>query len=371
MKKYESSKGKSDNTDFEAPQPATLKKGTAKGFLNIPTGALINSYSAVLAAKDKIDELPARKGKFNNSQKIEVLGNGKVRQITFTSEKVKITITIPDFHRLKTPAKKIFKIALNKINEQAVHNGKLARKYVSFPLADLIRKGLYTTPQSARVGFRSAMATLMALQVQCIVKESKKKTITIDEASSLFVRRSIKNGQCLIYLNEYINWGAVIQYFTYAPKYFFDLSDKAGSLLDYVVSLARQNVRKIEEKGYFTISLRAIQSYALMLPSEKGNDHPGRDIIEPIKKAVEEIQSQQEAYYHNKDLQLSAVYDPNASIEDQLDRGYLKVAISGDFAEPFKALSKSKAQKTKETKAKNDKIMELAIAKALAKKGDA
>jgi hypothetical protein len=53
--------------------------------------------------------------------------------------------------------------------------------------------------------------------------------------------------------------------------------------------LARQRVRDIEEKGYFTIGLRAVQE-RLNLPSEVGNKDPQRTIKELLEEAVTAIE---------------------------------------------------------------------------------
>lgn len=206
------------------------------------------------------------------------------------------------------------------------------------------------------------------------VKVEVEETEEIEETTGgkdvlevLFTGGRIEKGQCFIYLNPRINWSFLTQYFTILPTYYFRLSNRASDLLYYIFYLARQHTRDIEERGYFTISFRAIQ-HKLSLPSEKGAANPQRDIKDAIEDTIEQIEDAHKATYDNMEFSLLPVCDDTAPITDYLDNGYLKVELKGAFASNFIAISKETEKQIAEAKKRQQKIQEKAIAIATAKK---
>ena len=53
-----------------------------------------------------------------------------------------------------------------------------------------------------------------------VMQKGRRKT-SIDDLSVLFVRGRIENNQCYLYMNPYVDWNFLAQYFTKIPKYFF------------------------------------------------------------------------------------------------------------------------------------------------------
>lgn len=362
------------NQQAQALQPvAPLKPLEQKDFYNVPDSTASNLILETLGAGADIADLPARKRQVNHSTTLEVLESGKRRQVSLKTQKASVTIELADIDKLtgsNKPAKKLFVLALIKANEQAIHDGQLTKNYISFPLQELIDTGFYSTPQSARKGFNAGMDTLTSLKIKGHIQQTKKKGSSIDALEVLFTGARIERGQCTIFFNERISWSFIAQYFTILPRYYFRLPNRASDLLYYIFYLARQHTKDIEERGYFTISFRAIQ-HRLQLPSEVGNNNPDRTIKQPIEEAIEQIEDGHSGLYGNEDFSLLPVYDEYAPIASFLDNGYLRVELKGSFAETFIAISKDTAKQIEAAQKWQARITEKAVAINTAKKLEA
>lgn len=352
---------------------APLKPVEQRDFYNVPDSTASNLILETLGAGAAIADLPARKRQVNHSTTLEVLESGKCRQVSLKTQKASVTIELADIDKLtgsNKPAKKLFVLALIKANEQAIHDGQLTKNYISFPLQELIDTGFYSTPQSARKGFNAGMDTLTSLKIKGHIQQTKKKGSSIDALEVLFTGARIERGQCTIYFNERISWSFIAQYFTILPRYYFRLPNRASDLLYYIFYLTRQHTKDIEERGYFTISFRAIQ-HRLQLPSEVGNNNPDRTIKQPIEEAIEQIEDGHSGLYGNEDFSLLPVYDEYAPIANFLDNGYLRVELKGSFAETFIAISEDTAKQIEAAQKRQARITEKAIAINTAKKLEA
>lgn len=352
---------------------APLKPVEQRDFYNVPDSTASNLILETLGAGAAIADLPARKRQVNHSTTLEVLESGKRRQVSLKTQKASVTIELADIDKLtgsNKPAKKLFVLALIKANEQAIHDGQLTKNYISFPLQELIDTGFYSTPQSARKGFNAGMDTLTSLKIKGHIQQTKKKGSSIDALEVLFTGARIERGQCTIFFNERISWSFIAQYFTILPRYYFRLPNRASDLLYYIFYLARQHTKDIEERGYFTISFRAIQ-HRLQLPSEVGNNNPDRTIKQPIEEAIEQIEDGHSGLYGNEDFSLLPVYNEYAPIANFLDNGYLRVELKGSFAETFIAISKDTAKQIEAAQKRQARITEKAIAINTAKKLEA
>ncbi len=351
-------------------QPQTaLQPIESTGFYNMPDSPASDLIYEVLGAGANIADIPARKKLINHSANIEVLESGNKRKIAVVSQKSEITVELSDIEKLagsNKTAKKFLALSLIKANEQAIHDGILSRDYISFPLQELIDIGFYSTPQSARKGFRAGFDVLTSIKIGGKVQKTKKREIVQESVRVLFTGYDIDKGQCVVYLNDHINWAFLAQYFTILPRYYFKLSNRASDLLYYIFFLARQHTRDIEERGYFTISFRAIQS-RLQLPSEVGNGNPYKTIKQPIEEAVAELEAEHSLLYGNTEFQLLPICDENASIGNYLDGGYLKVTLQGDFAKTFIALSQETAKQIDQAQKRQERITEKAVAIKTAK----
>lgn len=361
------------NYNSKAPQPLKPIKQGESSFYNVPDSTASNLILETLGAGADIADLPDRKRQVNHSTTLEVLESEKRRQVSLKTQKASVTIELADIDKLtgsNKPAKKLFVLALIKANEQAIHEGQLTKNYVSFPLQELIDTGFYSTPQSARKGFNAGMDTLTSLKIKGHIQQTKKKGSSIDALEVLFTGARIERGQCTIFFNERISWSFIAQYFTILPRYYFRLPNRASDLLYYIFYLARQRTKDIEERGYFTISFRAIQ-HRLQLPSEVGNNNPDRTIKQPIEEAIEQIEDGHSGLYGNEDFSLLPVYDEYAPIASFLDNGYLRVELKGSFAETFIAISKDTAKQIEAAQKRQARITEKAVAINAAKKLEA
>lgn len=352
---------------------APLKPVEQRDFYNVPDSTASNLILETLGAGAAIADLPARKRQVNHATTLEVYEDGQRRQVQLKTQKASVTIELADIDKLtgsNKPAKKLFVLALIKANEQAIHEGQLTKNYVSFPLQALIDTGFYSTPQSARKGFNAGMDTLTSLKIKGHIQQTKKKGSSIDALEVLFTGARIERGQCTIFFNERISWSFIAQYFTILPRYYFRLPNRASDLLYYIFYLARQHTKDIEERGYFTISFRAIQ-HRLQLPSEVGNNNPDRTIKQPIEEAIEQIEDGHSGLYGNEDFSLLPVYDEYAPIASFLDNGYLRVELKGSFAETFIAISKDTAKQIEAAQKRQARITEKAVAINTAKKLEA
>lgn len=338
-------------------------------FYNVPDSTASNLILETLGAGEGIADLPARKRQINHNTTYEVLEDGRRRQVSLVNPKAKVTIELADIDKLtgsNKPAKKLFVLSLIKANEQAIFDGQLTKDYISFPLQELIDIGFYKTPQSARTGFKAGMDALTSLKIKGHIQQTKKRGSTIDALEVLFTGANIKGGQCTVYFNPRISWSFIAQYFTILPRYYFKLPNRASDLLYYIFFLARQHTKDIEERGYFTIGFRAIQ-HRLQLPSEVGLNNPQRDIKQPIEDAIEALETEHSKLYHNTEFSLLPVYDEAASVKDFLDNGYLKVTLTGAFAETYIAISKDTAKQIEAAQKRQARIMEKAVAIKTAK----
>lgn len=336
-----------------------------KSFYSVPTSPATNGVLKVLSSgKDNLAKMGSRAKTVSHSQQIEVLQNGEKRLIRVNSSNSTVELELADIEKLtgsNKTAKKLFIFNLIKMNEQAYSGGVLRRNYMQFPLQELQDIGFYSTLRSARQGFNSGMDILTSLKIKGSMKKGKKEVATALEV--LFTGANIKNGVCTVFINERVNWTFIASFYTILPQYSFKLSNRAFDLILYVFYLARQNLKQIEEKGCFNISLRAIQNQ-LQLPSEVRLNNPQRDIKKPITKAIEEIMQ----HGSSTEFIIQPVVDNNAPITAYLDGGYIKITLKGIYAKDFIALSKDRAKQISTAQKRKDAIIEKATAMNTAKK---
>lgn len=330
-------------------------------FYNVPSSPAANLALEFMSAGADLLEMPQRKQQINHSTKIQISGKGDKREITSIAPNHSITLSVADINKFigsNKTAKKMFVLALIKINEQAVFDGKLSRDCVTFPLSELVENGFYKTMQSARKGFLAGMNALSDIKIGgefLITAKDKISFVGLHPFRPSFIR----NNQCYICLESLFDWKSLTCFFTILPQYYFKLSNRAGDLLYYIFYLARQRTKDIEQKGYFTISMRAIHN-CLYLPDEKESKNPTRDIRAPIDEALEQIETLHSLYYNNTELSLLVVGDDITNISDFLNNGYLKVELKGAFASPFIDLSKKTKKRIEKNQQQQDKVKEKA-----------
>lgn len=378
---YSKPKGaKTERKPIERGLPM-IKGAEARGdLLPLPTGPILALLYEVLGCRD-LSQLADRKRSYNRNTQLEVVSKGDMRGISYTKGKTTASIEIDDFRKLmncSSQTKKIFIRILLRANEQALHDGKLTREKVSFPLRELVGEGQYKNLETARQGFYNATGTLVgSIKVSGKLEHGKKKTLEQGRREVLFSGANVDKATCEIFLNRRLNWGLVAPYYTGLPDYYFELPDRAAELLEYIFYLARQNTRQIARQGFFTISYRAIQ-YRLNLPSEDAIRNTKRDIKDAIETAIEQIEEKYSKYAPpipadakgadaKPDFSLLPLADYDAPIKKYLDEGRLEVSLKGDYARRFIELSKRTAAKLEAARKRQERIEDKAKAINLAK----
>lgn len=346
------------------------------GYSVYPQGMASNLFYEVIGAGKGIGNLSARKRQINHAAKLKVVGKGKKRQINLIEGDAQIIIELQDIDKLfkgnNATAQKLFVLALIKANEQAIHDGKVTRNHISFPLQELVDMRFYGSVDTARRGFDAGADILTSLKIKGKIK-SRNKDVYIRARSVLFTDSLVDNNQCFLWLNDKVDWNFIIQFYTVLPNFYFALNSKASALLEYIFYLARQRTREIKNEGHFNIGIRAIQN-RLNLPSEVGNANPGRTILEPIENAAKQIEDKQkELGIKAVDLLFTHKSTPFecASVKSILENGYLQVTLSDEYAENFISISQKAEKRIETAQKRKERIIEKALVLNTAKKMEA
>ena len=319
----------------------------------VPSSTAVNIMLEALSAGDHLGELPARKRKVNHeaNYKIKAERGSPSRRIIYSSQKGKesVTLEIADVSKLagnNGPVKKLFVRILAKANERALYNG-IVTNDVIFHLDDLIEDKQYTSRRTAKKGVGTSLDILTGVKITLKGDATRGRV--------LFPTYDIeRTGRVRVVLNEDLNWREIASFFMLLPSYYYRLSNRAGDLLFYICYLARQNLNDIQDHGYFTISFRAIQN-RLMLPSEKENKNPQRDIKDPINDAITEMEDANLETQNNTDLQFELVCDDTLPIAEYLDTGYLKVFVNNALADTLLETKRQNDRKRIEAEHKREK----------------
>jgi len=340
-------------------------------FFTVPTSPAIESTLRLLSSRGNLAQMKERRPTVCHSQKIETFvptGGGKGRKVTFETMGVSsISITISALDKLlhAPKAKKMFIYALKKINDQVFSGGELKRDYATFRLQELVDIGYYSTIQSARVGFKEAMETLTDIKVSGELREGKSKELKSDVLAPLFRGYDLLGkGVYCFYIEPRINWAMVCAFYTSLPRFYFELHSRASELLYFISVRARQCAGEIRQRGYITISMRAVQE-RLSLPSENEIKNPERDIKKPIMEAIAEIN---ERSGESGNITLELIGSGKRQIADFLDNAYIKASIGGEYAVTFKEIAANQQKQIEAAQKRREAITERAIAQNLAKK---
>lgn len=230
---------------------------------------------------------------------------------------------------------------------------------IGFPLQDLVDNGMYASVENARTGIKNALNKIMHIEVGGQIKKGNK---TIQQRNGiLFYDWEIKNNFVKVSLNENVNIDFIAPYWAPLPKFIFALDNtQAFDLCEYVFVLARQNHRKIGERGYFTIGLKSIRD-RLMLPTAEAYAEEGKKfkpkqyVMDPIMSAIDEIK-ETAAKQDYTELKVEVIHDnPNPKGLDEWLTGYLKVTVSGELHENLTTMHERQQQKI-ETAKKNARL---------------
>ena len=346
----------------EAPAVPDQKSGT-DGFLNMPTSAFIMAFFEGISTSEHQERLSERKGNINKGAEISVLKSGNKRKIEYQKKTrgrtTSVTIRMDDFAglvRRNELMRKFTIFVLKEAARQSIHGGQLTKPFVTFSLEDLVSSGMYESEHVARNEFVKAIPVLTSNSyIGGYVKRGSK--IRKAGGGQLFTWAGIENNICKVNLQTEIDWSLLAECFAVTPEYILKLSGRPQELLLYISLLARQNTDKIKERGYFTVSMRAIQ-LELDLQDETETPNPGRirDAIESALTIIEDEQRQTGENY----LKITPVFNDTGRIADFLD-GYLKVEVFGRMAGELAAISDSKQEKISKAQKLNDQAKKEAL----------
>ena len=358
------------NLERSMPQGSAIRGD----LLTLPQGPIVDLIYEVLAGID-LD----RTKTYNRNKRYDIQDNEKEdkRFISYSTGKTKVSLEINHFSTImsKSNAKvrKILTKSLMELNRQAMHNGVLTRYEIEFPLRDLVGEGMYSNLDSARAGYYDAGDVFTDIKASGKISKGK-NSLEAGGHRVLIPSVDVEHATCRLAVNPGVNWEAILPFFTVLPDFYFKLSGRAADLLHYIFILARQNADKIAQDGSFTISYRAIQN-RLNLPDENEIRNTKRDIKDVIDAIVDEISSRynetvpkENGRYTKRELSLELIEDYDAPIKQYLDEGKLKVSFKGSYAKLFIEIREQTRKKVEAEKKRQERIQDLAQAKALSTK---
>ena len=261
---------------------------------------------------------------------------GGTLKLEKTTDKNKTAIEIDNFEavtRSNKSVKKFFDLCIAAVNDQlryydfSVTSGKFTD--ISIPLQDLVDSGMYTDIRAARRGAYNAGKTLTGLRLAYVTDGHKSAGVSV-----LFPEVKIKDNVAYIAVNLSDVWNGIFKYITYTAEWALALSSRGYDLYRLIATRARQNGKKLNEAGYIDIPMRVIQN-ALFLPNENETKNPGSHIKDPIEAAITDIEEKANTGNIKFELLPSGIEDKR--IKEFLDCGYLRVYITGAYAERFTA----------------------------------
>ena len=336
-------------------------------FCKLPSSSPLSLFSDIAGSGKDFEKLPIRKAKYSHNpkglKKAKNKDNGDPA-ISYSIGESKTVISIADMDKLTHNAhqRKLLRHLLRLANEQCCSNGIMSRYEIKFPLSDLVGDNLYKNRDTARRGFYTAMGTLQGLQITGkIVKKGKngKEVLEQGERVNIFVKSSVKNGVCKVWLNPFMNWEYLFQFFTILPDYYLQLPDSSSDLLEHIFIQARQHGADIKAGKSFNLSFRSV-CYKLNIPTEeevanepKYQRKNKQYIKEPLIEAISGLQAMNDSGYH-----ITAHYDIELPISQFLDTGYIEISIKNDspYFKPLTDMSRRKEQIIQQREEKAERI---------------
>ncbi len=238
---------------------------------------------------------------------------GNDSTLTFTIERTRELFS----KRIQNGAK-VFNFLLQKLNEQNF------REHTTFQLSEIVDNGIYANKDSAYRGLKNVLDKMGAISIEGIVTEyeGRKKKEVRNVKARLVAQRDISYNSCTVVLPPIIR--ERFTYITILPRWSYLLNENSYMLIDYIFYLARQNTEKIKEQGYFTVSLDAVRAkLGLPEPEEVHTGNYIQRIIEPIEKAITEIEEAQEG----AEVKITPCFKKAYTNIYEYLEGYLKIEL--------------------------------------------
>ena len=248
---------------------------------------------------------------------------------------------------------KMYNFFLQKTNEQ------YRQEKTTFLLQELVDLGIYANKDSAYRGIKTITDKMMNMHIEGIMIEYEggKKKERRNIKAALIAQRDISYTACHILLPPIIRENT--KYITILPEWNYRLSENGFMLLDYIYFLARQNAEKIKKEHIFTISLEAIRVRLGLPTPEKAGKDPKRLILDPIEKAIEDIEDHRDG----TDIKITPMYNPDYKNIHEYLKGYLKIQLDTKAEAYMFKIAKDKEKEIKQAEKRKEKARIIAQAK--------
>lgn len=364
QKLYDSIVKSINNSAFVAGSITEEKAESKMNFLNsIPNGEVLH-FLYKINANTKGGHTILHGSDRNRHERIETTYSESKNSLRYVRNNRNSTILIElneaaqylNSNKANKTFAKIFLFTLQKMTAQNFPN------VVTIPLQDFVDIGMYNTTSNAKRAFLEFFEQQKHITLSGSVKKGR-ETIR-EEGGVLFYHYKFpKKGIVELSVNENFNMEFIAQYFTVFPVFAYSLNSNAFSLVRYIFFLARQHTREIKEKGHFSISLDAVREM-LGLPAvaDVKNRKYKQFIIEPIEKAIEEIEEALLNVPEAKDCAFTITpYGTDKTNIHEWLQGTLEIGLSGEFAESFiKIAKKAEADRERWERAKQNQLAKLA-----------
>lgn len=328
---------------------SAIKNKYTPGFLSIANTQQLNLVERMLAAGfDDFQDLADRMQKTSKGATQTIYKQSKDGTehtlVTTTQNNVTQAIMRDPVSKGNKTVKKIWDLSINKAAAQLNADGQIDPDKlfkISVPLEELVSLGIYSDIESARNGFVLAASYITDIKISYRQTEYQKgKRVSVGaKGFHLFPEYELPQYSNIGYLSVLprTEWDNLMKYYTYMPEWAFKLSSRGYDLMRYISVRGRRQGKDILENGYIDISLRTIQM-ELHLPNEKEVKNPKRDIKDEIQKAINEILTQAQNDFIKIELLPAGIEKKRAA--EFLDRGFLRVYISGKYADKLTAPAK-------------------------------
>ena len=240
---------------------------------------------------------------------------------------------------------KMYNFFLQKTNEQ------YRQEKTTFLLQELVDLGIYANKDSAYRGIKTITDKMMNMYIEGIMIEYEggKKKERRNIKAALIAQRDISYTACHISLPPIIRENT--KYITILPEWNYRLSENGFMLLDYIYFLARQNTEKIKKEHRFIISLEAIRVRLGLPTPEKAGKDPKRLILEPIEKAIEDIEDQRDG----TDIKITPAYNPDYKNIHEYLQGYIEIQLDNNAEAYMFKIAKDKEKELKQIEKRKEK----------------
>lgn len=301
---------------------------------NLPFGAWLftadEAIAHAAANRGFYDLTPAGKKKNDRHKAVELRPVKNGFELVHTKKGSTSAVTIINKDLIQsTAAMKLFCFLLAKAAQQHFN------PVIYFTLQELVNIGMYSSLDSARVGFKNHILAVQSLQIAGEMKKGKKNIK--QKGGVLFYNYTIDQNNVSVSCNENFDIEFLASYYTMLPAWSWTLSNNAFEILLYAFMKSRT-----ERSNKFNIGLQLIRD-KLVLPTKeeytaKGKKFKaGQYVKEPITAAIDDIIN---AINTNKDtnIKVNPHYIINdKSLEEWLN-GYIEIEITGEYSEKLKQI---------------------------------